>query len=292
MNGRHASVPGRDSNARSFADHKVSETLRSGTVPPTDMPAERGELAVPMRVDGWIVRPDTASQRKRGRGSARRTETMAQQLTDVVEQFCNFQRKQRGKTEGGVRTYRWILEQFLIFVRNRSGRLARLTDLTPQTIQAWMDDMAGTDLALSTMRVRQSTLSSFCAWLVKRDGLVANPVSKLERPPHRPAPPKQGPGPSIMDALVEAAKTRRRPRDVAIFLILRYTGMRRESVATLRVQHLDGTWGLRGVRVKGGKTRDIPLPSAVMQFLQAYVERVLGKQIENVGPEIPLFWST
>jgi len=217
---------------------------------------------------------------------------MAQQLTDLVEQFCNFQRKQRGKTEGGVRTYRWILEQFLIFVRNRYGRLARVTDLTSPTIQEWMDDMAGADLALSTMRVRQSTLSSFCAWLVKRDGLAANPVANLERPPHHREPPKQIPGASIMDALVEAAKARRRPRDVAIFLILRYTGMRRESVATLRVQHLDGTWGLRGVRVKGGKTRDIPLPSAVMQFVQAYVERVLGKQIENVGPEIPLFWST
>ena len=165
----------------------------------------------------------------------------------------------------------------MIFVRNRYGRLARVTDLTSPTIQAWMDDMAGADLALSTMRVRQSTLSSFCAWLVKRDGLAANPVAKLERPPHHREPPKQIPGASIMDALVEAAKARRRPRDVAIFLILRYTGMRRESVATLRVQHLDGTWGLRGVRVKGGKTRDIPLPSAVMQFLQAYVERVLGK---------------
>ena len=280
MNNRRVPELGCDTNATSSA------------VLPAEMPAERGEPQVPMRVDGWIARPDTATQRKRDRGSARRTETMAQQLTDLVEQFCNFQRKQRGKTEGGVRTYRWILEQFLIFVRNRYGRLARLTDLTPQTIQAWMDDMAGADLALSTMRVRQSTLSSFCAWLVKRDVLNANPIAKLERPPHRPEPPKQVPGPSIMDAVVEAAKTRRRPRDVAIFLILRYTGMRRESVATLRVQHLDGAWGLRGVRVKGGKTRDIPLPSMVMKFLHAYVEQILVKQVEKVGPETPLFWST
>ncbi len=217
---------------------------------------------------------------------------MAQQLTELVEQFCNFQRKQRGKTEGGVQTYRWILEQFLIFVRHRYGRLARVTDLTPATIQAWMDDMAATDLALSTMRVRQSVVSSFCGWLVKREVLAANPVARLERPPHHREPPKQVPGSSIMDALVEAAKGRRRPRDVAIFLILRYTGMRRESVATLQVHHLDGTWGLRGVRVKGGKTRDIPLPAAVMQFLEAYVERVLGKEVEQVGPETPLFWST
>ncbi len=217
---------------------------------------------------------------------------MAQQLTELVEQFCNYQLKQRGKMEGGVRTYRWILEQFLIFVRHREGRLARLTDLNRSVIQAWMDDMAATDLALSTMRVRQSTLSSFCAWLVKRQLLAANPVAQLDRPPHRREAPRQVPGPAIMDALVEAAKQRRRPRDVAIFLILRYTGMRRESVATLRVCHLDGQWGLRGVQVKGGKMLDIPLPAAVMQFLQAYVERVLVRQVAHVNPDAPLFWST
>ena len=53
--------------------------------------------------------------------------------------------------------------------------------------------------------------------------------------------------------------------------------MRRESVATLRVGTSTPTWGLRNVRVKGGKTRDIPLPPAVTQFLQAYVERVLAR---------------
>ncbi len=82
--------------------------------------------------------------------------------------------------------------------------MPRVTDLTPSTIQAWMDDMAGADFALSTMRIRQSTLSSFCAWLVKREVLAANPVAKLERPPHHTEPPKQVPGSSIMDALVEA----------------------------------------------------------------------------------------
>ena len=56
-----------------------------------------------------------------------------------------------------------------------------------------------------------------------------------------------------LDALSTAAKQRKRPRDIALFLIIRYTGMRRESVASLRVRHLDGDWGLRGVHVKGGK---------------------------------------
>ena len=88
-----------------------------------------------------------------------------------------------------------------------------------------------------------------------------------------------------MDSLVQAAKQRKRPRDVAIFLILRYTGMRRESVATLQVRHLDGEWGMRNVFVKGGKTRDIPLPAAVMQFPPTYVDLVVAKQGERVMPD-------
>ena len=96
-------------------------------------------------------------------------------------------------------------------------------------------------------------------------------VEQLQRDLLHREPPTQVPGPDTMDALVDAAKHRRRPREVAIFLILRHTGMRRESVATLCVRHLDPEWGLRGVRVKGGKTRDIPLPSAVMNFLTAYI---------------------
>jgi len=70
-----------------------------------------------------------------------------------------------------------------------------------------------------------------------------------------------------MDALVKAAQQRPRPYDLAIFLILRYSGMRRESVATLRVRNLDRWWGLRNVSGEGGKTRDIPLPAAVIQHL-------------------------
>jgi len=97
---------------------------------------------------------------------------------------------------------------------------------------------------------------------------------------------------AVMDALVDAAKARQRPRDIAIFLILRFTGMRRASVARLRARHLDFKWGLRGVQVKGGKTMDIPLPSAVMQFLEVYVRGPLSEHVERVDPNTPLFWST
>jgi len=46
-------------------------------------------------------------------------------------------------------------------------------------MQASMDAMIAADLALSTMRARPSTLSSFCARLVKRGLLNSNPVAKM-----------------------------------------------------------------------------------------------------------------
>jgi len=216
---------------------------------------------------------------------------MAQQLLELVEQFCGFQRKQRGKTQGGVTTYRWNLQQFLAFVRKDEGRPAQVRDIDAARVQGWMDAMAAADLALSTMRARQSTLSSFCAWLVKRGLLISNPVAQMDRPPHRREAPRQVPGAAIMDALIEAAKQRKRMRDLAIFLILRYTGMRRESVATLRVRNIDANWGLRNVSVKGGKTRDIPLPAVVTQFLQTYVDRMVAPAVGTVTHDTPLFWS-
>jgi hypothetical protein len=77
---------------------------------------------------------------------------MAQELIDPVEQFCIYQRKQRGRTEGRVKTYRWNLEQFLMFVRRHTGRLPRLADLTTPTLQSWLDDMAAADLGSPPFR--------------------------------------------------------------------------------------------------------------------------------------------
>src|SRR6185437_15888311 len=114
-----------------------------------DRPVKALEAKLPNGLDGWIVPPDTEPRRKRGRDSGRRTETMTQPLPELVDQFCILQHKQRGRTEGGAKTYRWNLEQFLEFVRKHEGRLARVKDLTASTVQAWMDHMASADLALS-----------------------------------------------------------------------------------------------------------------------------------------------
>src|ERR1043166_3812291 len=257
------------------------------------MPAPTASVEAETSLDGWLVPPNTEGRRKRGRGPGRRTDAMAQQpLVELVEQFCTYQRKQRGKTEGGVRTYHWNLDHFLRFVQKREARPARAEDVNATMIQAWMDEMARDNLALSTLRTRQSTVSSLGAWMVKRGILSSNPVAVLDRPPQRREPPRQVPGSDLMDRLIQAAREGGHPRDVVIFLLLLFTGMRRESVATLRIRNLYPEWGLRAVPVKGGKTRDIPLPAAVSQYIKEYVEKWVAQQHGPLTPDTPIFWST
>ena len=52
--------------------------------------------------------------------------------------------------------------------------------------------------------------------------------------------------------------------------------------------HLDGESGLRKVRPKGARTRDVRLPSDVTQFMKVCMEQVLVKQIKKIGCETPL----
>src|SRR6185503_11126330 len=65
----------------------------------TELMSTDSSLVPPATLDGWVVPPHTLSRRSRGRGRDRRGNAMTQQLVDLVEQFCQYQLKQRGKTE-------------------------------------------------------------------------------------------------------------------------------------------------------------------------------------------------
>jgi hypothetical protein len=44
--------------------------------------------------------------------------------------------------------------------------------------------------------------------------------------------------------------------------------------------------------VKGGKTRDIPLPAVVAQYVEAFIANVVAKENGPSTPDTPLFWSS
>ena len=44
--------------------------------------------------------------------------------------------------------------------------------------------------------------------------------------------------------------------------------------------------------VKGGKTRDIPLPTVVRQYLGQYIDNIVAKENDPLTADTPIFWST
>src|SRR5262245_22078187 len=103
------------------------------------------------------------------------------------------------------------------FVRKKEDRAACVGEVSAETMQDRMDEMAAHDLNRSRILIRQSALSSLCNLLVHGGALPANPVAKFDRHPHLKEPLRQVPGPEIMDRLVKAARDRRRSRDLVFF---------------------------------------------------------------------------
>ena len=67
------------------------------------------EFTGSLRLDAWLVPPHTQSRRTHGRGRGQKGHAMTQPLVELVEQFCLYQLKQRGRTKGGVEAARWVL---------------------------------------------------------------------------------------------------------------------------------------------------------------------------------------
>lgn len=245
----------------------------------------------------WVRPPDTRARRQRGRDSGRRTEVMAPTVEEHVRLFSSYLLRQKGRAKEGVETYGWTLRNMINVMVGDLGRTPTVSDLlNDRLVYGWLDRMTNGEiskpLSANTIRTRLATVSSFCDWLAKRGVLPVNPITKVERPPrHRGARPGV-PATSLMDSFVAAAIERGKLRDAVLFSLLRYSGMRRGSVVSLRIRNLDDGWGLRDVPMKGGKTRDIPLPKAVNDLLRQYVSRQLPNETDVLTEATPLFWSS
>ena len=267
----------RASQAAALASRELTEVPAPAS-PSTDL------VRRPPGVDGWIVPPHTPTRRKRGRGSEGRTgAVIAQRLVELVEQFCIYQRKQRGRTEGGVKTYRWNLEQFLVFVRARSGRLARSRTWSARRSRrgsttwrhrTWSRTPCGSACPRSRASAPGSSSASSCPQTPRPDRTAGPPGFRpggAGAQPHG-CPHRGG----------EATGATARSGDLPDPALHRDAARLRREPAASAMSIPSGASA--AVRVKGGKTQDIPLPATVIQFLAAYVERLLAPECERAHP--------
>jgi len=134
--------------AKKLADITAEqEKLRIGFITPQELDtAEHGKRPIAEHIDEYIEH--LKSKRVRGRKVS-----------------AHYQRNVRGR--------------LLRIVRDRS--FTRLSDITSETINRWMDDAEDADMAAATRNEYLTSMIAFCNWLVREGRLIANPLAQMQK---------------------------------------------------------------------------------------------------------------
>lgn len=152
--------------------------------------------------------------------------------------------------------------------------ITRRSDLTVPRLSEWMDRMHG---SAATRRKYAAGVSSFCAWLVRRAVLTANPMRDVKKPALS----------SARVSFVETADAIRiadaQPGKFRLLsALLAGTGLDLSVALGLRRDQVDlETWGIVSRRTKTGRSHVV----LVAQWARPYVRELC----EGVFPATPLF---
>ena len=248
--------------------------------------------------------------------------TAQRQLVELAEDWLAVKRARasdhqvtRGSSERARRTDLCRIGRLICHVTGRThadwgapgdlvvdlGRCT-LADLNAEVL-ARVLDAARTGYEPATVRRTVSTLRGFTRWANARGHLRTDPADdELRLPPPVPLEPR-GLEPDAVDALRAAAgmepAARSRglcwpARDVALVEVLARCGLRAEEVCTAETGWIDRRPDQPVLRVlgKGGKKRDVPIPTHAVDALDVYLTDRAARLPHRRTGTAPLFVRT
>lgn len=123
--------------------------------------------------------------------------------------------------------------------------------LNREIVVGWL---TGQKVGPATIRIRLSTVRTFCDWLVDRAILEVNPCIGVKGPRQPRAVPRAVPSDAVARVLAEAPDSRAR----AIILLMVQEGLRACEVAALQTADVDELHRTIVVVGKGGHQRMLP----------------------------------
>ena len=197
------------------------------------------------------------------------------ELHDAKSRFLTAKRA-TGLSPRTVVNYAEALDQLFGYLLAANPR-AKLTDISSQYIEGFLEHLRDLRLKDSTCQNRFRTLRNFFNWCQHQKILKTSPCQGLRAPIVRleavaPYTPQQ------VDAMLLAA--RRWPalalRDVAIIALLLNTGMRAGELCTLKAEHVHE--GAILVTGKGKKQRWLGVEPITQRLLAAYMVNREGQR--------------
>lgn len=192
-----------------------------------------------------------------------------------LEDYAEYLRLERGRSEHTVRAYLGDVTSLLLFVC-RTPTAATLADLDLRTLRGWLGAQAAAGVARTTLARRTSSAKGFTAWAQRTGRMETDPGVRLVAPrAHRTLPPvlRQEQAAEAM-AAAESGAAQEDPialRDRLIVELLYSTGIRVGELCGLDIGDVDGDRRVLRVLGKGDKERVVPYGRPAEDALDAWL---------------------
>ena len=189
-----------------------------------------------------------------------------------LQSFLTSLTHERRGSRHTVRAYGRDLEEFMDFVKAKTGREARLGDLDIPLVRGYLASLFGRNDP-STISRKLSSLRSFGSYLVRRGVHQDNPV-KLVAMPRRPRVLPRFLSVDEASNIMEIPDTSTPAgcRDLAMLEVMYGSGLRVSELCALDLSDLELSAGTIRIRHgKGAKERIVPLGDAAKHALQQYL---------------------
>ena len=203
-----------------------------------------------------------ADQRHR---EAARCSPLQRDIADFVHDLRNVRRLSRHTIEA----YRRDLDTVQRFA-DKNG-LSSAGALGESHVRHWLAEAHRGGLAAHSLQRRLSALRAFFTWRSRRSGQRRNPAAAVR------APRKGRKLPGVLEAdqvsayLAPAATDPLMQRDLAIAELLYSSGLRLAELCAVDIEDLDHRERLITVTGKGDKTRRVPVGTAALGAIAAYL---------------------
>lgn len=207
-------------------------------------------------------------------------------MQTAIERYLRYLKSERDASAHTLRSYRVDLEQFLRYLRERSGTGRRLHPAAVDhlAIRGFLARLHGARLRARSVVRKLATLRSFFRFLCREGHLTVNPARLVQGPripvrttPHLSvdevfqlltAPSSTAPASSSKAGNgVESLRS----RDRAILELFYASGIRIGELVALNLAELDFQGGFARVRGKGRKERIVPVGRKAREALRTYL---------------------
>lgn len=208
-------------------------------------------------------------------------------LTDVFEEFINYATLERCLEPSTIYWYKENIKVFYKYLRSKVLR-PNLDVLTPEVLREFFITRRLQGNSPRTILNIMQSIKSFCTFLVKRGYLPENPFNSIERPKLQKRLPEfldEDESRELMRAVIGHKRfyKTQRVRDISIFALFIFTGIRRKELLNLKLKDLNLDKSFIRVSAKN-KERLVPLNESVKEYLADYLKVRLSGNFQYSFP--------